>query len=179
MGPVLAKARFADPQASPFKPYVFIGVAYLVWAIAGGFAGMVVKADNFDFFGLSLWGTVFAFAAGTLGALGAFNLTMAMSTGGGKHPQVVMAVVFGGAVTIAGLIGYFQNRGKVEISPMLWIGIIGMGICAIIVAQNTPHGSHGAKQGANAQSVSHESESSEKTSTSNGASSPNENSKTN
>ena len=97
-GPTLGRARLADDSLSPFKPYVGIGIAYLVIAIVGGLVGMWIKGDSFELGGASgLWGL----AAGTLGALGAFSLTMSMFTGGARIPHAVMPLVFGGAVTVA------------------------------------------------------------------------------
>ena len=76
-GPVLAQARAYEK--SPFKPYVMIGVAYLIWGIIGGVVGMISKGDSFSF---SKEGTYWGFAAGSLGAWGALTLTLAMYTGG-------------------------------------------------------------------------------------------------
>ena len=55
-GPALGNARSTvkPPHPdfwSPFKPYVFIGVAYLVIAIAGGLIAMKVKGDSFSYEG--------------------------------------------------------------------------------------------------------------------------------
>jgi hypothetical protein len=140
-GPTLGKARAAD--LSPFKPYVSIGVAYLVWAIVGGLIGMWYKGDSFSFTGSgSAWG----FAAGTLGAWGAFNLTLAMFSGGGAMPHIVMPVVFGGAVSVAAISSVVSLGGTAKVSPMLWVGILGMAVCIVIVAANTPHGPGPAKK---------------------------------
>ena len=110
-----------DPRESPpgrlhrlsFKPYVGIGLAYLVIAIAGGLIAMkVIGKDNFKFNdAVTKWG----FAAGTLGALGALSLTLAMFNGGARIPHAVMPVVFGGAVTITALYSIFRRvvRSKV------------------------------------------------------------------
>ncbi len=136
-GPTLGKARMADSAASPFKPYVGIGVAYLVIAIIGGLIAMsVLRKDSFDFTdGVSRWG----FAAGVLGALGAFSLTLSMFSGGAKIPHAVMPVVFGGAVTISALYTIFASGGTLKGGPLLWVGIVGMGISVILIAANTPH----------------------------------------
>lgn len=133
-GNVLAQSR--SMLASPFKPYVAIGVAYLVWGILGGLVGMAVKGDSFSFGGPGmLWGL----AAGTLGAWGALTLTLAMFTGGAKVPQVVMPIVFGGAVTVSALAAVWSSRGTSSTSPWLWVGIVGMGVCIVLVAYHTPH----------------------------------------
>lgn len=138
-GPTLGKARMADSAASPFKPYVGIGAAYLVIAIAGGLIAMkLVGRDNFNFNDpVTRWG----FGAGTLGALGALSLTLAMFNGGAKIPHAVMPVVFGGAVTITAIYTVVSSGGTVKGGPMLWVGIIGMGVSAVIIAANTPHAS--------------------------------------
>lgn len=131
-GPVLAESRTF--LKSPFKPYVAIGIAYLVWGIGGGVLGMLYKQDNFSFTGPgALWGL----AAGSLGAFGALTLTLAMFSGG--KPYVVMPIVFGGAVTVSALVSVWKDYGHVQVSPMLWVGVIGIVVCATIVAYNTPH----------------------------------------
>jgi len=136
-GPTLGKARLADTDLSPFKPYVGIGVAYLVIAIVGGLVGMWYKGDSFAPGGAGgLWGL----AAGTLGALGAFSLTLCMFSGGARIPHAVMPVVFGGAVTITALYTVYSSGGKLQASPMLWVGILGMLLSVVIITTNTPHG---------------------------------------
>ena len=146
-GPTLGKARLADADLSPFKPYVGIGIASLVIAIAGGTLGMLYKGDNFDPTGASgLWGL----AAGTLGALGAFSLTLCMFSGGARIPHAVMPVVFGGAVTVTAIYTVVSSKGTLKGGPMLWVGVAMMLISVLIITQNTPHaappggGGHGA-----------------------------------
>ncbi len=130
--PVLAQARTFEK--SPFKPYVMIGVAYLIWGIAGGLIGMYSKSDSFTF---TKQGIFWGFAAGTLGAWGALTLTLAMYTGGTAMPQVVMPIVFGTAVTVSAVVAAMTS--KTQANPMLWVGIAGMAVCIITVAYFTPH----------------------------------------
>lgn len=135
-GPTLGKARLADADLSPFKPYVGIGFAYLVIAIIGGMIGMWYKGDSFSPSGASgLWGL----AAGTLGALGAFSLTLCMFSGGARIPHAVMPVVFGGAVTVTAIYTILASGGRLQANPMLWVGIVGMLISVVIITMNTPH----------------------------------------
>lgn len=135
-GPTLGTARLADPDHSPFKPYFGIGVAYLVIAIAGGLVGMWIKGDSFSFASTGLtWGI----AAGILGALGAFGLTMSMFTGGARIPHAVMPVVFGGAVTVTALYSVISSGTRLKASPMLWVGIALMLVATIVITTNTPH----------------------------------------
>ena len=135
-GPTLGRARIGDPLASPFKPYVGIGMAYLIIAIVGGLVGMYLRNDSFEPTGPSaVWG----FAAGILGALGAFNLTLCMFSGGARIPHAVMPVVFGGAVTVTALFTVWRSAGELHISPGLWIGIAGMLLSVVVITMNTPH----------------------------------------
>ena len=71
-GPTLANARSPNREWGPFKPYVFIGVAYLLIAIVGGSIMMKIAFnDNFDFSGKYFPAMKWGFLAGCLGALGA------------------------------------------------------------------------------------------------------------
>lgn len=138
-GPTLAYARSTakPPEWSPFKPYVFIGVAYVVWAIVGGIMGMRAREDSFNFFGVERNAMIFGFAAGTLGALGALSLTNAMLVSKG-NALLVMPIVFGGAVSVTALVSTLKYQGN--ISPVLWVGITLVVVGIILVSMNTPHG---------------------------------------
>ncbi len=132
-GPALAQSRTA--LLSPFKPYMMIGLAYLVWGVLGGLVGMWWKEDTFAFTGAgTLWGLI----AGSLGAFGAFALTLAMFAGGSRMPHIVMSIVFGGAVTVSALVSVWRTREEGLGNAWLWLGISGMLISAVLVAYNTP-----------------------------------------
>lgn len=138
-GPAIGLARSAE-GGNAFKPYVLIGVAYLIWAILGGAIGMKATDAPFEFTGAGVkWG----FIGGSLGAFGAFTLTLAMFSFVGKpRPDIVMPIVFGGAVCVTAITNMVLIRtqgGHAEAKPMLWLGMVGMAICIVIVASNTPH----------------------------------------
>lgn len=147
-GPVLGLARQAE-QGNAFKPYLMIGIAYLIWAIMGGAIGMKFTDQAFSFSGAGVgWG----FFGGSLGAFGALTLTLAMFTFVGKpHPEVVMPIVFGGAVTITAItnlvIARIKDGSFPHTTPWLWGGIAGMAVCIVIVAANTPHAAPPKKPG--------------------------------
>ncbi|TWU38489.1 hypothetical protein [Novipirellula artificiosorum] len=124
---------------TPFKPYVFIGIAYLVIAIAGGLVMMKVKGDTFSYSGAHFATAKWGFLAGTLGAGGALCLTTAMMTSRG-NALLVMPIVFGGAVSITALVSVLRLHAATVVSPMLWIGMLVTVFGVIIVARNTPHG---------------------------------------
>ena len=130
-GPALTQSRSAG-GGNAFKPYVMIGIAYLVWGILGGLVGMWQTKQTFTFTGAAAgWGLI----AGTLGAWGALTLTLAMFSGG--RPHTVMPLVFGTAVAVSALTAVVMTRTTG--SPILWAGIVGMAICIVVVAANTPH----------------------------------------
>ena len=136
-GPTIGNAQ--SKMWSPFKPYVFIGIAYLVLAIIGGLIAMQIKGDTFSYSGAHFAPAKWGFLAGCLGALGALFLTSAMMTSKG-NALLVMPIVFGGAVSVTAVFSAWRLRGHVTISPMLWVGMALVIAGVIIVARNTPHG---------------------------------------
>ena len=148
-GPTIGNAQIKvqPPEGwSPFKPYVFIGIAYLVLAIGGGLLAMKLKGDNFSYSGQvpgttrthfepAKWG----FLAGCLGAAGALCLTSAMMTSKG-NALLVMPIVFGGAVSVTALVSTYKLPEHTAISSWLWIGMVLVVIGVVVVARNTPHG---------------------------------------
>ncbi len=146
-GPTLSNARSTarPPDWGPFKPYIFIGVAYLVIAIIGGSVMMKTAFnDNFDFSGKYAPAMKWGFLAGCLGAFGALALTFALTKAGGK-PSYVMPIVFGGAVSVNAIAAYFSLKPGEVASPVMWIGmlLVVIGIC--LTAAYTPHGHPPAK----------------------------------
>lgn len=140
-GPAVGFARSAE-GGNAFKPYLMIGVAYLIWAIIGGAAGMAYTKVPFTFSGAGVrWG----FIGGSLGAFGALTLTLAMfsfPTGVKPRPELVMPIVFGGAVTvnaITNLILSRQQAGAHAPSIWLWVGMVVVAAGIVTVAYNTPH----------------------------------------
>lgn len=139
-GPTLTNARSPNREWGPFKPYVFIGVAYLVIAIVGGSLMMKFAFnDNFDYTGNYFPAMKWGFLAGCLGAMGALALTYALTKAGGK-PAYVMPIVFGGAVTVNAIAAYVNLPKGENVNPLLWVGMafVVLGIC--LTASFTPHG---------------------------------------
>lgn len=146
-GPTLSNARSPEREWGPFKPYLFIGIAYLVIAIVGGALMMKFAFnDNFDYSGKYTPAMKWGFLAGCLGALGALGLTFALTKAGGK-PSYVMPIVFGGAVTVNAIAAYLSHSGH-AINPLMWVGmaLVAVGIC--LTAYHTPHPAPPAKSAA-------------------------------
>ncbi len=136
-GPTIGNAH--SKLWSPFKPYVFIGLAYLVLAIFGGLIAMKIKGDSFSYAGEQFPPAKWGFLAGCLGAAGAICLTSAMMISKG-NALLVMPIVFGGAVSITAVVSAYRLRGHTTIHPMLWVGMALVVTGIVIVARNTPQG---------------------------------------
>jgi len=138
-GPTLANARSPAREWGPFKPYLFIGVAYLAIAIVGGAIMMkLAYNDSFDYSGKYFPAMKWGFLAGCLGALGALGLTFALTKAGGR-PAYVMPIVFGGAVTVNAIAAYVNLHAGETVNPLMWLGmaLVAIGIC--LTAGFTPH----------------------------------------
>ena len=154
-GPTLSKARAplgGDVTWGAFKPYVFIGVAYLVIGIVGGALMMRVigsKAgpDSFDYTGPYFPAAKWGFLAGCLGALGALALTYAVVKTRG-NPAAVMPIVFGGAVTVNAIVAFISLQKGDKVNPLMWVGMALVAVGIILTAKFTPHGSGGHKPAA-------------------------------
>ncbi|SMP54653.1 hypothetical protein SAMN06265222_104269 [Neorhodopirellula lusitana] len=153
-GPTIGNAQTPRVNGKPllppegwtsFKPYVFIGIAYLVIAIAGGLVMMKVKGDSFSFTGDHFPTMKWGFLAGTLGAFGALCLTTAMMTSRG-NALLVMPIVFGGAVSVTALVSVLRLHEATTVSPMLWIGMLLTVVGVVVTAMNTPHGHAAVKK---------------------------------
>lgn len=142
-GPTIGNAAApkvdGKPLWSPFKPYVFIGVAYVVIGIIGGLAMMKFKGDSFNYVGANFATAKWGFLAGSLGAFGALCLTSAMMYSRG-NALLVMPIVFGGAVTVSALVSLWKYGESG--SGFLWGGIAITVLGVAVTAMNTPHGTH-------------------------------------
>ncbi|SFJ19995.1 EamA family transporter [Planctomicrobium piriforme] len=141
-GPSLGKAR--TPGESPFKPYIFIGLAYLIWGMIGGIVAVKVSGGNFSFKPEAVkWG----FIAGTLGAFGALTLTMAMFEA--KDARLVMPVVFGGATAVSAIVGTLMAR-QYHIPPAQLVGFVLVIVGVVLIQRNAVHGPAPTKPAATA-----------------------------
>jgi peptidoglycan/LPS O-acetylase OafA/YrhL len=132
-GPALQTSRV--PGQSPFKPFILIGVAYLVFGILGGVVGVLATKDNFQFAPITIkWG----FIAGSLGAFGALTLTLALFTS--RAPDLVMPIVFGGATLVSVIIGLLQKKELLSAHPMQYVGTLAVIIGVILLQAYASHG---------------------------------------
>lgn len=139
-GPVLGKARSTarPPEWTPFKPYLFIGLAYLVWGCVAGAGIMKSLGDNFSFSGIYAPAAKWGFIAGSLGAFGALTLTFAMFKAKGDG-SLVMPIVFGGATMISVLTtAYLTNNWHFK--PPQYIGFLLVALGVILIQAFAAHG---------------------------------------
>lgn len=164
-GPTLSNARSPNREWGPFKPYLFVGMAYVVIAIIGGsFMMRFVFSDNFDYTGKYMPAMKWGFLAGCLGAFGALFLTVSLTRAGGK-PSYVMPIVFGGAVTVNAIAAYFSLHGGQSVNPLMWVGMGLVAIGIVLTAGFTPHGHPPAKPAPEAAEVTDHSSSTDPTPT--------------
>ncbi len=131
-GPALGKAR--TPGETPFKPYVFIGLAYLIWGLIGGIAAVKLSGESLSFKPESIrWG----FIAGTLGAFGALTLTMAMFQA--KDARLVMPVVFGGATAISAITAAILAKQS-HVPPLQILGFALVIVGIVLIQRTAIHG---------------------------------------
>ena len=125
------------PGQTPFKPYVFIGIAYLVWGCLGGAVAVQLSGDGFSFPAKAGW---WGFIAGSLGAFGALTLTYAMYQA--KDASLVMPVVFGGATSVAAITGLViqAQHGKMHVNPFQIIGFILVVAGVVLIQKYSSHG---------------------------------------
>lgn len=134
-GPALQESRMKGE--TPFKPFIFIGIAYLVWGCLGGALAIPMMGDQFVFSDKTkLWG----FIAGSLGAFGALTLTYAMFKA--RDASLVMPVVFGGATTVAVITSLIlqARQGSVHVDPRQIIGFAMVVIGVVLIQKHAAHG---------------------------------------
>ena len=144
-GPTLAKSRVVGPGGAPapgetpFKVYIFIGLAYLLWGIIGGAIANKAYGGNFSFKPNMIgWG----FAAGSLGAFGALCLTFAMFRAGVQNAGLVMPVVFGGATSVAVFTSLIiqARSGSLHIDYRQVIGFVMVVVGIVLMQAFSSHG---------------------------------------
>ena len=132
-GPALGKAR--TPGETPFKPYVFIGLAYLIWGMLGGIVAVKAGGDTLTFKPAAInWG----FIAGSLGAFGALTLTFAMFKA--KDASLVMPIVFGGATSVAAITGVVMQKGEHHLDPRQIAGFVMVVVGVVLIQMYAAHG---------------------------------------
>jgi hypothetical protein len=150
-GPLLQKGHQFMATDGRLRPFICVGVAYLLVAIIGPIVVMYTTGIDrgeglFHHWTISgiLWSTI----AGAVGALGAFTLIMALGAGGPRSVAYVMPIVFGFAPMISTLTSMYFQKTFNQMSPFFAAGLILIVAGAITVLFTAPKPKpHGSQEG--------------------------------
>jgi hypothetical protein len=126
-GPLLQKGHQYMATDGRLRPFICVGIAYLLVAIIGPIVVMystgIDRGDGL-FHHWTFSGIVWSTVAGGVGALGAFTLIMALGAGGPRSVGYVMPMVFGFAPMISTLTSMYFNKTFDQMSPFFAAGLI-------------------------------------------------------
>lgn len=143
-GPILHKGQMLM-QGSRLRPLICVGLAYFAVAVVvtAGIIQAIEGSEHWDL--MSTTGSIWSFAGGAAGAIGALGIILAFTFGG--KPTYVMPLVFGGAPVINTLvtIGPGVANGTIgAISPLFFAGLIiviaGAATVLVFAPKGAPHG---------------------------------------
>jgi hypothetical protein len=104
-----------DPVFGRYKAFLFVGIAYFIFAVLAPLILLKAQGANFSFPSKGMWISIFA---GTLGAIGAFGILLAFGAKG--TPTVVMAIVFAGAPVVNAVAAMIMHPPKDGIAGVPW-----------------------------------------------------------
>jgi drug/metabolite transporter (DMT)-like permease len=115
-----------DPISGRYKAFLFVGVAYFIFAIVAPLALLKLQGSDFSFPSKGIWISLFA---GALGAIGAFGILLAFGAKG--TPQVVMSIVFAGAPIVNAIVATWMHPPKGGIADVPWQFYAGIVMAAV------------------------------------------------
>lgn len=120
---------------SSIRAFIGVGIAYFLVAVLVPAIWLSRKPEKGYW---SIGGTLLSLFAGTVGALGALGVTLALAFK--ADPIYVMPIVFGGAPVVNTLVTSWINKSFSQIKPMFLVGLVLVAIGAIGVLINKPVG---------------------------------------
>lgn len=114
-----------DPVFGRYKAFLFVGVAYFIFAVLAPLVLLKTQGGDFNFPAKGLWISLFA---GALGAIGAFGILLAFGAKG--TPSVVMSIVFAGAPVVNAIAAMLMHPPKGGIAAVPWQFYLGMVMAA-------------------------------------------------
>ncbi len=135
-GPVLHKGQ-ARMGGSRLRPFLFVGLAYLVFAVILPLVFWQWLPP--DPGALNTSGIAWSLLAGTAGALGALGIIYAFNFGG--KPITIMPLVFGGAPVVNTLLTTMFSGTLNQLSMPFYISLFLVIAGAVTVLVNAPRGS--------------------------------------
>jgi len=142
-GPLLQRGHHFMGTEGRLRPFICVGIAYLLVAIVGPI--LVMYATGIDrgegvLHGWTMRGIVWSTLAGAVGAFGAFTLIMALGAGGAPSTIYVMPIVFGCAPIVSTFTSMYMNNLLGKMSPFFAAGLIlvAAGTVTILVTAPKP-----------------------------------------
>jgi hypothetical protein len=123
-GPLLHEGKHAMEESS-LRPFVGVGIAYFIIAVIVPVI-MLRKGEKGHW---SVGGTLLSFLAGSVGALGALGVILALTAGG--KPVFVMPVVFGFAPVVNTLVTSYLSKTFDQINPKFLAGLLAVALGAV------------------------------------------------
>lgn len=114
-----------DPVFGRYKAFLFVGIAYFIFAVLAPLVLLKLEGSNFSFPSKGVWVSLFA---GTLGAVGAFGILLAFGAKG--TPQVVMSIVFAGAPIVNAVVSTWMHPPKDGLAGVPWQFYLGIVMAA-------------------------------------------------
>jgi hypothetical protein len=118
---------------SSIRAFIGVGIAYFLVAVLVPAIWLSSKPEKGHW---SIAGTFLSLFAGTVGALGALGVTLALAFK--ADPIYVMPIVFGGAPVVNTLVTSWINKSFTQIKPMFLVGLILVAFGAVGVLVNKP-----------------------------------------
>src|SRR3954463_13563141 len=140
-GPLLQRGHHFMGTEGRLRPFICVGIAYLLVAIIGPI--LVMYATGIDrgegvLHGWTMRGIVWSTLAGAVGAFGAFTLIMALGAGGAPSTIYVMPIVFGCAPIVSTFTSMYLNNMLGKISPFFAAGLILVAAGAVTILISAP-----------------------------------------
>jgi hypothetical protein len=142
---------------SSVRAFIGVGIAYFLIAVLVPVAVLSSKKEKGHW---SLGGVLYSLFAGSVGALGALGVILAVAFKG--LPIYVMPIVFGSAPVVNTLVTSWLNKSFSQIKPLFMVGLVLVAIGAVGVLINKPVPKKALATAVTSSSSSTSSESSEK-----------------
>ena len=123
---------------SSLRAFIGVGIAYFLVAVLVPAIWLSSKPEKGHW---SIAGTLLSLFAGTVGALGALGVTLALAFK--ADPIYVMPIVFGGAPVVNTLVTSWLNKSFTQIKPMFLVGLVLVAVGAVGVLVNKPSNKKG------------------------------------
>jgi hypothetical protein len=127
--------QFAAKLGVSLRAFVGVGLAYFLIAVLVPVALLNRKRETGYW---SVSGTVMSVFAGSVGALGALGVSLALAFGG--QAIYVMPIVFGGAPVVNTLLTSWFNKSFNQIKPLFLVGMVLVALGMVGVLLTKPQG---------------------------------------